>query len=357
MSRHLVLVVVLAACGTEVPIRDAGVDAEVDAGPCTLPALGQAVATLAGCAESGTVDGARDLARFHNPTNVVIAPSGVAYVTDFDSNRIRMIDGVGTTTTVYQADNFKAPFGIALAPGGKLYVETDDNDLGEHSTETGTLWLVDPVAKTAEVLARDLGRPRGLAVLADGRIAMADHQHHVVTIFDPVAKTETDLAGALGAPGYANGVGAAAQFAQPYDVVVMPDGTLVVSEYDNHRLRRVALDGTVTDFAGSGNVGALNGPVAVASFDAPQALAVLPTGVLFVSDIKRKLIRKIENGMVSTIAGDGTPGWLDSDQPRTARFYGLEGMDVDAGRLVVADGNIGDGSAFHHIRVIQLSGL
>ena len=194
-------------------------------------------------------------------------------------------------------------------------------------------------------------------MLPDGRIAMADHQHHVVTLFDPVTKTESPLAGQLDMHGYANGVGADAQFDQPYDIVLMPDGSLVVSDYDNHRLRRVLLDGTVSDFAGSGDIGALNGPANVATFDAPQALAVLPTGVLFVGDVKRKIIRRIANGTVSTIAGDGTPGWRDAADPRNARFYGLEGMDVDAARLVVADGNVGDGNAYHHVRVVQLTGL
>ena len=357
MFRSLVLVMV-GACGAEVPLKDAGPDHDAAPGPCDLPTLAQTVATLAGCSEPGTTDGARNTARFTNPTNAVIAPSGITYITDFDSHRIRAIDAAGTVTTVFHdATRFKAPFGIALAPGGKLYVETDDNDLLEHTIDTGTLWLVDPAAKTAEVLARNLGRPRGLAVLPDGRIAMADHMHHVVTIFDPVTKTESPLAGANDVEGHANGPGIDARFDQPYDIVVMPDGSLVVSDYDNHRLRRVMLDGTVSDFAGSGDIGALNGPADVATFDAPQALAVLPTGVLFVSDVKRKLIRRIASDNVTTIAGDGTPGWLDAGEPRNARFYGVEGMDVDAGRLVIADGNIGDGMAFHHVRVIQLGSL
>jgi NHL repeat len=320
------------------------------------------VATLAGCSRDGTTDGTREQARFRNPTNLVIAANSVAYVTDFESSRLRSIDPSGNVKTVLQRDEFKKPFGIALAPGGKLYVETDDNDLGDHSTLTGTLWLVDPVNETADVIARDLGRPRGLAVLPDGRIAMADHMHHVISIFDPVAKTEKVIAGKEDEQGYANGSKDEARFDQPYDIVVMPDGALVVSDYDNHRLRRIVFHDVTetsetTDFAGSGDIGSLNGPATVATFEAPQALAVLPTGVVYVSDVKRRLIRKIANGTVSTVAGDGTPGWLDSSTARDARFYGLEGMDADASRLVVADGNIGDDSPHHHIRVVQLSGL
>jgi DNA-binding beta-propeller fold protein YncE len=347
---------VLVGCTSTVPTTDAGMT-DAPAGPCTLPTLAQTVATLAGCSQAGTDDGVRGDSRFANPTNVVIAPGGVTYVTDFDTNRIRAVDAAGATTTVYMDEKFVAPFGLALAPGGDLYVETDDNDRGEHSLETGTLWRIDPIAHTAEVIARDLGRPRGLAVLSDGRIAMADHMHHTISILDPATGAATLLAGVRDVKGYANGVGTEAQFAQPYDIVLHPDGSLIVADMENHRLRRVFLDGTVVDFAGSGDEGALNGPVAVATFDAPQALAILPTGVVFVTDIDRKLVRRIANGSVSTVAGDGTPGWIDATVPRNARFYGLEGMDVDASRLVVADGNIGDGSAYNHVRVLQLSGL
>ena len=358
MSRSLVVMVLVTGCwGADVPLQDAGVDASIDPGPCELPPLGMTVATLAGCAHAGTDDGDRGAARFHNPTNVIIAPTGVTYVTDFDSSRIRAIGVDGKTSTVYQADTFRRPFGLALAPGGKLYVETDDNDLGEHSLETGTLWLVDPIARTAEVIARDLGRPRGLAVLPDGRIAMADHMHHVISIFDPTTGEATVLAGVRGEAGHANGRGAAARFAQPYDIVLAPDGALVVTDMDNHRLRRVTLAGDVTDYAGSGDAGKLDGPVAVASFDAPQGLAVQPDGTLFVTDVKRKLVRRIANGVVTSIAGDGTPGWLDAAEPRTARFYGLEGIDADGMRVVIADGNVGDGRDYHHVRVIELSQL
>jgi sugar lactone lactonase YvrE len=355
MLRALGLVSLLvAACGGQVPQGSPDADPDMkQSSPCTLPALSQTVATLAGCSDYGVSDGTRGGARFHNPTNLAIAATGVAFVTDFDSNRVRAIDRDGNTTTVYSATNFMKPFGIVIGKDGMLYVETDDNDMTEHSINTGTIWRVDPTARTAAVVARNLGRPRGLAVLPDGRIAMADHMHHVVEILNPANGAVTPLAGARDMKGHANGAGTDARFAQPYDLVLAPDGALLVSDYDNHRIRRVQLDGTVTDFAGSGAIGSLNGPADVATFDAPQALAILPNGTLFVSDVKRKLIRRIVNGAVSTVAGDGTPGWLDASEPRGARFYGIEGMDADGARLVIADGNLGDESPFHHIRVIQ----
>src|SRR5262245_11383582 len=131
MPRGLVLVALLAACGgtTDGEMVDAGDmpdgQPQQNGGPCLLPPIAQAVATLAGGSQAGTSDGMRGDARFSNPTNVVIAPNGNAFITDFDSDRVRMIDRDGVTTTIMVTRNFERPFGIVSAPNGMLYVETD----------------------------------------------------------------------------------------------------------------------------------------------------------------------------------------------------------------------------------------
>ena len=330
-----------------------------DGGPavgCTLMPLTLTVATLVGCEQDGNADGERTVARFQNPTNVEIGAGGVVFVADFDNSLLRSIEPDGTTTTLVMRPDFTSPFGLAIATDGSIYVETDDNDLGTHSIDSGTIWRVDPETGDAVVIARDLGRPRGLAMLPDGRIAMADHMHHVVSILDPTTGIETTLAGTPDVAGHANASGAAARFAQPYDVVLLPDGDLAVSDFDNHRIRRVTLAGVVTDLAGSGTVGNIDGPANVSTFDAPQGLAVGPGG-LYVTDIRRFFIRRITNGVVKTVAGDGTAGWLDADEPRGARFYGIEGIATDATRLVIADGNGGNGDVYHRIRTVNAATL
>ena len=347
-----------AACDPNTPPNMAGNDAGSDEPPvgCTHEALTLTVATLVGCEQDGNADGDRTAARFHNPTNVELGAGGVVFVADFDNSLVRRIQPDGTTTTLVARPDFAFPFGLATAADGSLYVQTDDNDLGVHSIDSGTVWRVDPVTGDAVVIARDLGRPRGLAVLPDGRIAMSDHKHHVLSILDPATGIETLLAGVNDVAGHVNATGAAAQFSQPYDLVLLPDGDLAVADQDNHRIRRVTLAGVVTDFAGSGTVGNIDGPVNVATFDGPQALAVGPGG-LYLTDIRRFFVRRITNGVVKTIAGDGTAGWLDADEPRSARFYGLEGLAADATRLVIADGNGGDGNTFHRIRIIDAATL
>jgi sugar lactone lactonase YvrE len=357
LARVTVLVALTGACGGPDPVTPNDADgSDGSVVPCTHPSLDRAVATIAGCEQEGVTDGPRDEVRFRDPTNVVVVGDALI-VADFENDRLRRIAPDGTTTTLVKRDDFHNPFGLAVAGDGMIYAETDDNDQGVHTIDSGTVWRVDPTTGSAAVVARDLGRPRGLAVLPDGRIAMSDHMHHVLKILDPATGLTTPLAGTADVAGFTNATGLAARFAQPYDIVLLPDGDLAVADQDNHRIRRVTLAGVVTDLAGSGTLGNIDGPTAVAEFHAPQGLAVAPDGALYVTDIKRHFVRRIANDLVTTVAGDGTAGWLDSNEPRSARFYGLEGMDASATQLVVTDGNIGDGMAFHRIRTIRLDAL
>src|SRR5690606_27528788 len=118
---------------------------------------------------------------------------------------------------------------------------------------------------------------------------------------------------------------------------------LVVSDFGNHRLRLVALDGTVTTLAGS-TLGLADGAGSAARFNNPQGLARAPNGDIYVTDINNFRVRKLSGNSVTTIAGDGTPGYKDDDNKMAAQFFGLEGLAIhsDGSRLFVADGTRGD---------------
>ena len=98
---------VLVACNPNVPDvmpRDAEPPLPLDGPPpCTQGELALAATTIAGCQQRGSADGARADARFNNPTNVLIAPDGAIYVTDFDNGLLRRIDADGTTSTMFAA--------------------------------------------------------------------------------------------------------------------------------------------------------------------------------------------------------------------------------------------------------------
>ena len=129
-----------------------------------------------------------------------------------------------------------------------------------------------------------------------------------------------------------------ARFSEPFGVASAPDGTVFVADAGvAQRIRRITPAGTVSTLAG-GERGYVDGDPTVARFDTPSGLAIDAAGTLYVADTGNNVIRRINaQGIVSTIAGDGTAGYRDGPA-RDARFNGPVGVAVDArGRVIVAD--------------------
>ncbi len=349
----------LLACGTKdgasPPPRQAPPDASTDAGAGASAApTGGAVVTLAGTSEGGDADGSGAEARFNNPVNVAVGPDGNVYVSDYDNGLLRVVTAAGAVTTLTRQGDFAKPFGLAFTPDGTLYVETDTDETRERGNQVGCLWRVDRGGH-ATMLARRVGRPRGLAGLADGRVAFADPAHHVVGIFTPATRQLTVIAGVRDQAGYADGDGAAARFNGPSDVVATGDG-LVVTDQGNHRLRAVTLAGRVTTLAGSGRAGSDDGERAAATFDRPQGLARDRDGNLYVTGMGGYRVRVVTpSGRVTTLAGAGRAGYLDG-AALDAQFTGLEGIDVapDGAALFIADGTRGEERGNHRVRRLTL---
>ncbi len=320
------------------------------------PLNGSGAVTLSGGSESGASDGDRAVARFHNPTNITLGPDGNLYVADYDNSVIRLVRPSGMTLTFTHQPNFAYPFGLAFGPDGTLYAQTDSNDTGRRDYESGTIWRLDRRTGAATPLVRNIGRPRGLVVIPDGRLVMVDNEHHVVRVLDLTTLQITDLAGTRDAPGYADGTGAAARFDHPYDVVLTRDNVLVVADQYNNRLRAITLQGVVTTYAGAGAPGSTDGARAEATFNRPQALALDMAGDVFVTELAGFVVRRVApDGAVTTVAGTGRGGFANGE-PRRAEFFGLEGLDVSqsGNTLFVADGNRGGTENCHRVRRVEL---
>jgi len=321
------------------------------------PTPGEGVITLAGAAERGSDDGPGSRARFNNPTNVALGPDGNVYVADYDNGTVRVVRPSGDTLTFTRQKGFARPFGLAFAADGALYAQTDSSDLDATVNDAGMLWRLDRRTGVATPVARGLGRPRGIAALPDGRVVLVDNERHVVRLLDPRTREVTALAGASGTAGWVDGVGAAARFNHPYDVVLAPDGVLILADHGNNRLRAVTLAGAVSTWAGSGARGGADGVRETASFNGPQALAVDAAGDIFVADTGGYVVRRVAaDGAVTTVAGVGRAGFADGPRER-AEFFGLEGIDVspDGATVYVADGNRGGAIPSHRLRRIALA--
>jgi putative pyrroloquinoline-quinone-binding quinoprotein len=343
-------VVVVVGCSTSAPPPpgDAPMDGSIEV-PFT-----NGTSTLSGAAAAGYVDGPRSSARFANPVNVAYR-DGTLYVADFDNGKIRAIDtATHVTSTIVSAPAFRRPFALAFAADGTLYATTDNDQNGGHSLMSGSVWRIDVAAKTATVVASAMGRPRGLGVLANGTLIVSDYTHHVIETIDPVSGAVALLAGAWDVAGYVDGEGSTARFASPYGLVVRSDNSIVVADYQNHRLRAVASTGVVTTLAGTGAAGFADGDSSTAMFRHPQALALADGGALYISDSDNYRVRKLVGDTVTTIAGTGVPGYLDHDDPMASQLYGLEGIAVvPSGAMVyVADGSRGDDVPYNRVRQI-----
>ncbi|MFT6179564.1 MAG: sugar lactone lactonase YvrE [Akkermansiaceae bacterium] len=138
------------------------------------------------------------------------------------------------------------------------------------------------------------------------------------------------------------------RFNAPEGIAVF-GGFTYVADRLNHLIRKVSATGEVSTFAGS-TVGFNDGSPTLAKLDHPSGLVADGIGNLYLADEHNHRIRKINlaTGVVSTIAGSSTAGYLDA-VGGAAQFLFPRGLTIDAaGNLYVADtGN-------HSIRKISL---
>jgi sugar lactone lactonase YvrE len=317
------------------------------------------VATVAGTDVAGDMDGTVAQALFSNPVSVILEPAGSLVVCDFQNNalrRITMPTGTVAVSTLTKQTGFYLPYGMTYGIDGTLYVDTDYNTVPVKSQTSGTIWKVSSTSGVATVVAQNLGRPRGLATLPDGRLVLGDFENQRVRLLDPTTGAVTDLAGHVDCPGLANANGSNALFNTPYGVGVLPNGTILVADEGNHVIRAVSATGDVTTYAGDGGDGTVDGPRASSRFSHPTALAIDTAGDVFVADYFVHRIRRIAaDGTVTTVAGDGTGGYMNG-AGSTAELYGIEGITVtpDGKTLFVADGSLGDAVPYNRVRVITI---
>jgi Bacterial Ig-like domain (group 3)/NHL repeat len=181
-----------------------------------------------------------------------------------------------------------------------------------------------------------LANPRGVAYDASGNQYIADAQNHVVREISS-AGTITTVAGS-GIEGYAGdgGPATAALLDTPTGVAVDASGNLYIADSHNHRIREVS-QGTITTLAGNGTPGFSGdgGVPSAAQFSLPTAVAVDAAGTVYVADTNNQRVRAIRGGQITTIAGDGEQMFAGEDVAAPAAS-----LDTPTGVAVDAAGNV-----------------
>jgi hypothetical protein len=260
------------------------------------------VTTLAGApGMPGAVDGTGTAARFSFPAGIAVDAVGIVYLADRSNHSIRKVTSAGVVTTLA---------GNSGTPGS--------------ADGTGT--------------AARFSFPTGVAIDTAGNVYVADQSNHTIRKVT-AGGVVTTLAGSPGALGSADGIGAAARFRFPADVAVDTAGNVYVADQSNHTIRKVTATGVVTTLAGSpGAPGSADGMGAAARFRFPTAIAIDSVGNLYVADRDNSILRKVTpTGTATTIAGTaGVTGVLLGPAPR---FTGPRGLTVIGDSIAISDAN------------------
>jgi sugar lactone lactonase YvrE len=306
-------------------------------------------------------------AQFNAPAGLVLGPGGVLYVADANNNSVRRVDLGGGVTTLagggpdaagsmdgsFADARFSNPQGITADPLGNtpyLYLtDTGNSTLRTLSLSDGSVATLDGTAGltgTSNGTAALFNGPMGLAFGHGGNLYVADTGNATLREIPglPEPGPVATYSGTPGSQGAQNGPGPAATLRQPRGAVLGASGNLYVADSGNHTIRKIAPGGTVSTLAGTaGSSGFLDGPgLAGALFNQPTAVAAgvdaNGSDIVYVADTGNDAIRKVAaDGTVSTLAGTGQPGAVDSASG-PPQFNRPAGVALDAsGNVLVAD--------------------
>jgi sugar lactone lactonase YvrE len=295
------------------------------------------VMLMAGNGNAGYSDLPGRFAEFDSPTGIAVDDSSNVYVADYNNHVIRKVaPSTAVTTFAGGAGQFVNPTGIAVDAARNVYVADRTSNLLKKITNgivttiagNGTAAFQDGVPASAAFKF-----PAGIALDHSGNVYVADYGNNRVREMG-VTLTVSTLAGS-GVTGFADGQGLAVMFNRPNSITLDNAGNIYVADYYNKRIRKVTAQGLVSTFAGSDFAGTANGPVATATLFRPIGVAADGSGNVYFVD-GQSLIRKISNGIVSIFAGS-TTGFVDGPAT-TARFDSPWALTTDAaGNVYVSD--------------------
>lgn len=207
---------------------------------------------------------------------------------------------------------------------------------------------------TNPVLSELYSRPQSIYCDTNNRMYVTDE--HNVMLID--GATSRNRGGFRGDPtstlslGSSNGTGLVARFSTPTGVAVHPKSNDVyVCDRNNNLIRKGSKfvnssnETSWSTLTGKDNFvgGYVNGLVGVAEFNTPEDIEISDAGIFYICDNANNSIRQINNGLVTTLGGNGNfdAGYKDGNDT-FARFDRPTGICLEnSNSLLVADRNNG----------------
>jgi len=320
-------------------------------------------------------------AQLYYPTNVCRDASGDLLIADYDNHRIRKVDATGVITTFagtgvagFSGDGgqatsaqFTRPFSVFLDASGNVLIGDSENHRVRRIDSGG---VITTVAGSGSVggfsgdggLATNavLNTVAGVTEDAAGDLFIGDFYNRRIRKVTVATGTIDTFAG-NGSP-HASGDGGPAIDAElfnPAAAVSDPDpgGDFLIVDYGNHQIRRVDAAGDISTIAGVGPppMGYENGPTGdggpatAAQLYNPADAVIAANGDVLIADTDNNRVRRVTSGVISTVAGTGTPGYTGDNIAATgAQLSKPFGLDVDSvGNIFIAD------SENHRIRRVD----
>lgn len=340
------------------------------------------ISTVAGTNPSGDNGPARS-ARLNRPADLVIDPQGIIYFCDRKNYRIRRIGRDQTITTIAGGGEIGAivdgqpatsallfdPIGIALDATRNILYFSDSVAHNVYSVNlaNGTISIVAGTGESGfagdggSAKRARLNGPRGIAFEPTVGLLITDTNNHRIRRVDLTTGAISTIVGS-GVAGF-SGDGATAitgQLAFPYSVAIGPDRSIYIADWGNSRIRRVKPDNTLETVAGNGSIrfSGDNGPALNSSVDGYH-VTVAADGTLYLADQLFHRVRRVTPaGIISTVVGTGS-----TNNRGTGAFSGDGGLatiaQLDGPTATALDANgtsllVADGSN-HRLRRFVIS--
>lgn len=265
---------------------------------------------------------------FGEPFGIAVDKNGLVYASDGETGKIFRVQKDGKVEMI--SDKFHTPSAIAFENETNLIIaDSGSHTIKRLNVSNGEISNIAGVENSNLVF----NAPIGVAVSKDGKIYVADTYNDQIKVIE----NGKVLIIAGSQKGFANGNKENAKFDTPCGIAILNDGSLLVADTGNRRLRRIDADGNVTTFAGTGEQDTTDNFPLQANFVEPTAVTVSESGMIYVADGNSiRVIGRRTFAFVETISE--TKRGLSDGRLLKSKFNRPSSIASDnAGTLFIAD--------------------